>query len=254
VAADWIDAHQLGRRNLTPEQLSLLRGRRYNRLKREPHDGGRGKLRSGPQNEDHFKTAQRLTVNRPKNPRGGDRKSAKSSCKSCNLIGEPTRERLTVNPHGGDRKSSSQNENLIAVSGMISAADWIDAHQLGRRNLTPEQMSLLHRRRYNRLKKAARFKPENAGGPGRGKTVPHFEEPFSTAQQLAEDLGVSPATIKRHGQFAAAVPSTRLAWAKPCRHGTNRRKVRPTGQGRRSVPQTIGEETESAACGAHIII
>ena len=35
AAADWIDAHQLGRRNLTPEQMSLLRGRRYNRLKKD---------------------------------------------------------------------------------------------------------------------------------------------------------------------------------------------------------------------------
>ena len=29
AAADWIDAHQLGRRNLTPKQMSLIRGRRY---------------------------------------------------------------------------------------------------------------------------------------------------------------------------------------------------------------------------------
>ena len=33
-AADWIDKNQLGRRNLDPTQMSLLRGRRYNRTKK----------------------------------------------------------------------------------------------------------------------------------------------------------------------------------------------------------------------------
>jgi hypothetical protein len=30
---DWIDSNSIGRRNLTPDQMSLIRGRRYNRLK-----------------------------------------------------------------------------------------------------------------------------------------------------------------------------------------------------------------------------
>ncbi|MBK9121474.1 MAG: hypothetical protein IPM18_17985 [Phycisphaerales bacterium] len=46
-----------GRRNLTPNQAALLRGRRYNRLK-EQHGGDR---RSSPQNEDlKEKTVARL--------------------------------------------------------------------------------------------------------------------------------------------------------------------------------------------------
>jgi N6-adenosine-specific RNA methylase IME4 len=44
---DWMDANQLGRRNLTNDQRSYLRGRRYNRTKKDAHDGGRGKTRSG---------------------------------------------------------------------------------------------------------------------------------------------------------------------------------------------------------------
>jgi hypothetical protein len=36
AAMDWIDKNQLGRRNLTPDQMSLIRGRRYNRLKMTP--------------------------------------------------------------------------------------------------------------------------------------------------------------------------------------------------------------------------
>lgn len=34
AAADWIDKNQLGRRNLNPDQISYLRGRRYNRMKK----------------------------------------------------------------------------------------------------------------------------------------------------------------------------------------------------------------------------
>ena len=34
AAMDWMDANQLGRRNLTPDQRSIMRGRRYNRTKK----------------------------------------------------------------------------------------------------------------------------------------------------------------------------------------------------------------------------
>jgi phage N-6-adenine-methyltransferase len=47
-AEDWIDRNQLGRRNLDARQMSLLRGRRYNRTKRS--DGGHGDQKSGGQN------------------------------------------------------------------------------------------------------------------------------------------------------------------------------------------------------------
>ena len=43
-----IDKNQLGRRNLDARQMSLLRGRRYNRTKRS--DGGHGDQKSGGQN------------------------------------------------------------------------------------------------------------------------------------------------------------------------------------------------------------
>lgn len=39
-AADWIDKNQLGRRNLDARQMSLLRGRRYNRTKKTPQQAG----------------------------------------------------------------------------------------------------------------------------------------------------------------------------------------------------------------------
>lgn len=39
-AEDWIDKNQLGRRNLDARQMSLLRGRRYNRTKLTPEQSG----------------------------------------------------------------------------------------------------------------------------------------------------------------------------------------------------------------------
>lgn len=76
------------------------------------------------------------------------------------------------------------------------AADWIDANQLGRRNLSPEQMSLLRGRRYNRTKKSHGGERE-----ARGQNAPLL----STAQKLAEQHGVNASTIKRDGKFAEAV-------------------------------------------------
>lgn len=48
---------QLGRRNLTPEQKSYLRGKRYNQEKRQ--DGGHGDQKSGADNR-HPKTDEHL--------------------------------------------------------------------------------------------------------------------------------------------------------------------------------------------------
>jgi len=66
-----------------------------------------------------------------------------------------------------------------------AAADWIDKNQLGRRNLTPDQMSLLRGRRYNRAKKAR-------GGDHKSKD--QNDTLINTAKKLAKEHGVSPAT------------------------------------------------------------
>jgi hypothetical protein len=76
------------------------------------------------------------------------------------------------------------------------AADWIDANQLGRRNLSPDQASLLRGRRYNRTKHQ---------GERTDLTSPQSEGKSSTAERLAEQYGVSRATVERDGQFAQAV-------------------------------------------------
>lgn len=77
-----------------------------------------------------------------------------------------------------------------------AAADWIDANQLGRRNLTPDAAALLRGRRYNRIKRAE----------GRPKLDQNdLVISGATAARLAGEHGVSAPTIKRDGRFAAAV-------------------------------------------------
>ena len=59
-AEEWIIRNQLDRRNLTPDAASLLRGRLFNKQKKNGHDGGKGQERSGGHNAPHLKTAERL--------------------------------------------------------------------------------------------------------------------------------------------------------------------------------------------------
>jgi len=82
------------------------------------------------------------------------------------------------------------------------AKDWIDKNQVGRRNVTPDQLSVIRGRMYNRTKKEEGFQK---AGPGRGKTLGQNDLVFSTAATLATKFGVSEATIKRDGKFAEEV-------------------------------------------------
>lgn len=59
-AADWMDKNQLGRRNLDPRQMSLLRGRRYNRIKKPQGGTGANRYLQSGQNVHFVKTAQGL--------------------------------------------------------------------------------------------------------------------------------------------------------------------------------------------------
>lgn len=62
-AADWMDKNQLGRRNLDPRQMSLLRGRRYNRTKKEAGgDGTNQHTVECAQNEHKARTCETLAI------------------------------------------------------------------------------------------------------------------------------------------------------------------------------------------------
>jgi hypothetical protein len=77
--------------------------------------------------------------------------------------------------------------------------DWMDANQLGRRNLSPDAFRLLLGRRYNRTK----------GSHGGDRKSSHQNEGLKkTAETLSEEHGVSKATVERAGKFAEEVAKT----------------------------------------------
>ena len=83
----------------------------------------------------------------------------------------------------------------------------MDANQLGRRNLTGDQASILRGRRYNRTK-------QSHGGQlpkGRGQNDPSLLP--KTAETLGKQHGVSSSTIKRDGKMAQALE--KLAETRP---------------------------------------
>lgn len=71
--------------------------------------------------------------------------------------------------------------------------DWIEGNQLARRNLAPDQMSLLRGRRYNRAKKTQ-------GGDHKSKD--QIDTLINQADRLSKEHGVSSPTIKRDGKVA----------------------------------------------------
>jgi phage N-6-adenine-methyltransferase len=86
----------------------------------------------------------------------------------------------------------------LSFSSRDAAMDWMDRNQLGRRNLSPEQTSLLRGRIYNRVKKAN-------GKRGAEKLDQNDQAFKSTNEDLAASFGVSGPTVRRDGQFAEAV-------------------------------------------------
>lgn len=109
---------------------------------------------------------------------------------------------------GHNRKQICDANNLtystieIELPDRDAAFDWIDANQLGRRNLTPDQRTLLIGRRYNRAKK-------KHGGqiPGSlGQNVPSFPR---TSKRIADESRVDEKTVRRAGkaaEFVATLP------------------------------------------------
>lgn len=96
-----------------------------------------------------------------------------------------------------ERLSLPYKTTAIDLKDRSAAADWIDRNQLGRRNLTPDQMSLLRGRRYLRTEKRPGERTDLTSGQN--------EPRLNAAARLAKEHGVSPATIKRDAKFAEEV-------------------------------------------------
>lgn len=107
-----------------------------------------------------------------------------------------------------DRLGIGYSVKYKSLPDRTSAADWIDNNQLGRRNLTPDQMTLLLGRRYNRTKLAP---GEQGNQHKKSARVQNDHEQFrgsgATARRIAAEHGVGEGTVRRAGEFAAAVES-----------------------------------------------
>lgn len=86
-----------------------------------------------------------------------------------------------------------------------AAADWIDANQLGRRNLTPDGFKLALGRRYNRTKKKQGQHEGNQHTNLERDQIDPFPNHAKTAEKLAKEHGVSAPTVKRAGKLAEEI-------------------------------------------------
>ncbi len=84
-----------------------------------------------------------------------------------------------------------------------AALAWVVRHQLGQRNVTPEQESYLRGKRYQQEKKKPHRQAKDKGG-----TLPPLSEESGggkTAERLAREFGVDESTIHRDAKYAEAV-------------------------------------------------
>jgi hypothetical protein len=134
--------------------------------------------------------------------------SEEMSTLESNLIKDGCRDALVVWKEedilldGHNRYEICKRKNIefkikeISLPNREAAEDWIDSNQLGRRNLTPEAMSLLRGRRYNRTKKQGE------------RTDLTSRQNGKKLNSLAKEYGVSERTIQRDGAFAKEVEAS----------------------------------------------
>ena len=89
-----------------------------------------------------------------------------------------------------------------------AALDWMDANQLGRRNLTPDAFKLLLGRRYNRVKKTHGGDRKSSGQVDHLNGDTDAQAPERTCETLAAEHGVSEKTVRRAAKFAEEVEKT----------------------------------------------
>jgi hypothetical protein len=102
---------------------------------------------------------------------------------------------------------------ILAPSGELTqrqeALNWIYDNQLGRRNLTDRERSNLRGKRYEGEKNVESFKGNQyTEKSGEAQNEPHQ----NAAEKIAEQTGVSKATIKRDAQFSKAIDLIKKDW------------------------------------------
>jgi hypothetical protein len=86
---------------------------------------------------------------------------------------------------------------LMSFADREAVLDWMDKNQAGRRNMTAKDLEIVRGRIYNRRKKSQ-------GGDRKSKVqTDTLISSHATAEAIADELEVSPSTVKRSGQRAA---------------------------------------------------
>lgn len=92
-------------------------------------------------------------------------------------------------------------EDVPGIESRQEAINWVISNQLGRRNLSPTEASYLRGKRYNAEKQPHGGQVPKKGG---GENPPPMER---TRDRLAKEFGVNETTVRKDGDFAAAVDS-----------------------------------------------
>lgn len=134
------------------------------------------------------------------------------------------------------------------------AADWIDANQLGRRNLTPDGFKLALGRRYKRAKK------QQGGDRGNQYTEASYQndnlpKPSKTAEKLAKEHGVSQATVIRAEKLVDEIeadPDLKEAVTQQGKTVKQARAEKAAKQKAAAPPAPEPEKTAKDGMGKHV--
>lgn len=126
--------------------------------------------------------------------------------------------------------------HLISFPSLSEVRDYMIDNQLGRRNLSPEQISYLRGKKYN-AQKLDKGKYERTDH--KGQIVP-YGSGTSTADRLAEQFNVSQKTIKRDAAFAEGLDKLSTEQRKEVLSGKVKMRkadIQAIGRGEESLPE-----------------
>lgn len=101
------------------------------------------------------------------------------------------------------RRNISFKIHEMAFNDRDAAMDWMDANQLGRRNLDKDEKKVIVGRWYNRTKKprGGDYTSEEASG----QNVQKLPKPPTTAETIGKEVGMDARTVRRAGEFVTAI-------------------------------------------------
>jgi hypothetical protein len=126
----------------------------------------------------------------------------------------------------------------LSLPDLDAAKAWMIAHQLGRRNLTPDQMSYYRGKQYEMQKRQGK----------RTDLTSHHSDGKSqdTAQVLADQHKVGKATIERDGAYARAVDTIAAAVGPEARQAILARQTKVTQQDVKALAKIATQHAHTA--------